>query len=235
MKKLTIVLIVVLLFNFGALSGKAKKPSSAAQDTTSLRLFDTIGHKLQINCTNLGRRIYFIDDIILNKADVQAGKISFLLNRDFIISDVIINDVAIPIRKFRNVNSKGFDPNLDPEYFKAIDKNISIYEFVLDDLTNAPEQFGVRIKYHLIDRETNNVYRKFGDKLIMRGDEFWYPRSLNKDDNVLLTVKTTDQISFSLNAKAVDYTRPTKRLKEYKTSFIDKKDEPALIIFTKKG
>ncbi|MFO7660423.1 MAG: hypothetical protein R6V77_05885 [Candidatus Cloacimonadaceae bacterium] len=235
MKKLIIVIIVILLFSLGSVWGKAVKPTSEPQDTTSLKLFDTIGHKLQINCTNLGKRIYFIDDIVINKADVEEGKLSFMLNKDFIISDVTINNVSIPIRKFRNVNSKGFFPNIDPEQFKLLNKNISIYEFVLDDLTEAPEQIEIRLKYHLADNATNRVYRKFGNQLTLRGNEFWYPRNLNKDDNVLLTVKTTDQISFSLNAKAVEYTRPSKRLKEYRTSFIDKQKEPALIIFTKKG
>jgi len=235
MKKLSIVFAVILLLSVVGLCGKAKKTEVVPQDTTSLRLFDAIGQNLQINYTYLGKRIYFIDDIKLSRADVAEKKLCFMLNVDFIITDVTVNDKTIQIRKYRNVNSKGFEPNIDPEVYKQISKNIAIYEFVLDDLTNAPEHIVIRLKYHLVDRESNKVYTNYKDKIMMSGTEFWYPRNLNKDENINLTVKTTDQIAFSLNSKAVNYTRPKKYQKEYKTNLIDPKDGPAYIIFMKKS
>ena len=235
MKRSNLVIIAILLFSVVNMWGMAKNKVVEPQDTMLLRLFETQHQKLQINCTNLGKRIYFISDIVISKADLEAGKSCFILNSDFIITDVTINDVSIPIRKYRNVNSAGFEPKIDPELFKQFSKNVSVYEFAVDDLENAPEQVEIRLKYHIVDRESNVVYKNFKDKLVMRGLDFWYPRNLNKDETVLLTVKTTDQIAFSVNTKAVNYTRPKRFLKEYRTTFTDLKREPSMIIFMKKS
>jgi hypothetical protein len=236
MKKMTFIFTIILLFSAVSMFSMAKKPGvSAVQDTFKLRLLEPSQQNILIDYTDINKRIYFVVDFVLSKQDVIDHKLSFILNSDFIFSDVVANKVNVSLRAYKNVGPQAFEPSIDPEVFAKFNNKCKIYEFVPDDLLKLSDPIQIRLKYHIPNQDSLGMFQNNNGMLTMRGDIFWYPRNLNNDENVALTVKTTDLIAFSLDGKAMDYTMKQSYLKEYKHNFTDLKAAPATVIFKRKS
>jgi hypothetical protein len=236
MKKMTVILSILLLIGTFSASGMARKPGSpAGPDTLQLKLIEPVHQHIQINCAGFNGRIYFIDDFVLSKSDVAAKKVCFLLSSDLVFTELYANDLEIPLREYNRVELQDFDPDLTPVDYARIKQNCRIYELVFDETLEWPEMINVRFKYHVNNSDLLSVFRAKKTSVQMNGTDFWYPRNLNRDENISLTVKTTDTTVFSLNGNAVDYVQTQNYAKEYKLDLTDSKDKPAVIIFQKKS
>jgi hypothetical protein len=236
MKKMTFILTIILLFSAITMFAMAKKPGvSAVQDTFKLRLIEPGQQNILIDYTDINKRVYFVDDFVLSKQDILDRKLCFILNSDFIFSDVIANETNVPLRAYKYVGAQAFEPAIDPEVFAKFKNKCKIYEFIVDDLLKLSDPIQIRLKYHIPNQDSLGMFQNKNGMLTMKGDLFWYPRNINVDENVALTVKTTDLIAFSLDGKAMDYVMKQSYLKEYKHSFTDSKAAPATVIFKRKG
>jgi len=232
MKKMYIIQTVVLLLVFISIQGKAKNPESAIQDTLKLNLINPVSQNIQINCINLHDRIYFIDDLVLTKSDIKRKKLCFFLNKNLIVTDASTEDVCIPLMQYRNVRPWDFSPELEEDTYSIINSKCRVYEFIFDDVDSLKDMVAIKLKYRMVQRDTTQLTSDNKKSIYLKGTEFWYPRNIYRNADVSLLVKTTDQIIFSLNSKAIVYDRE-EYLKEYTTAFMDDIEKPAYVIFKK--
>jgi hypothetical protein len=237
MRKTSLILTIILLCFGIFLSAMARKPGTPySADSLKLKLMEPIKQDLQINCTGLDGRIYFIDDVSLNKNDILNKKLCFILSSDFIFSDITMDGKNVPLMTYKGCAPQDFYPTMEMDTYKKIQNKTRIYELVFDNVDILPENVNVRIKYHIFSRpDSLFVFKYKNNTLYMNGSYFWYPRNLNRDENLNLIVKTTDQTAFSLDGRAINYIMPQNYLKEYKLDLIDSKEKPATIIFQKKS
>jgi hypothetical protein len=232
MRKITVILIVILLFLLVNSWGMAQKPRNGASlDSLRLKLIEPISQNLQINCSGFDGRIYFIDDLVLNKSDIQNKKTCFILNKDFVYTELSADKQEIPLREYNWLTRWDFSPVIDEATFTAFDKNCRFYTFAFQDVANLTDQVNIRFKYHIKEQDSLQVYKVKNDMIQMNGAYFWYPRNLNRDEHLALTVKTTDEYTFSLNGETVNYEIKQAYTKEYKTELIDLREKPSTAIF----
>jgi len=233
-KKSDVVIILILLFSVVSIYGKKPKTQVAIPDTVKLQLITPLNQNIQVNCVDIDRKFYFINELVLAKQDILDNKLCFLLNADLTISDVSIRNQNISLKQYRNVSVRDFASAMEPQTFENIRKKSKIYEFVINKTDNLPEQVNIRIKYHFLDKDSLFIIPSDKDWIDLKGTDFWYPRHPERDEEIALFVKSTDQNSFYLNGKIVEYSQK-RYLKEYRTSFTDLAASPAVLMFRKSG
>jgi len=235
MKKVIFVLIMALLFGMTTIMGMAKKPDNLSMDSSKLKLIEPVNQNLQINCTNINRKIYFIDDISLTKNDIQNNKVCFFLNSDFVFSEIKLGDGQLALREYKQISPKNLIPAIDSLTLLHVRSKCKLYEFVFEDVSKLPDLVNIQLKYHIKDSSALKVIKTENNVLSIGGTSFWYPRNYLRDERLSLTVKTTDKIAFSINGKAVEYEIPQSFTKVYRKELLDLKSEPAMIIFVHKS
>lgn len=235
MKKLKLICSLVLIFTVCFLPAEPKKPEKEKAKNQKLKFIEPTIHNLQINCIDFDGSIYFIDNFTLSKKDVQTGKICFLLNSDFIYSEILANGKLLYLLSHTTNGPYDFEPDLGQKLYTRILATCYVYEIAFDKITDLPDTIDICFKYHLKTPRKAAMFKPQNDILQMNGMDFWYPRHPLKDTNLYLTVKTTDVMSFSLNGKAVNYSMLDKYTKEYIVNIKDAYAAPATIIFRQKA
>lgn len=232
MKKSSIGLIILILLFVSCLVGKTKEINAAKPDSVKFKLMSALSHNLLISCPNLESRIFFIDDMLINTSDLTSKKVCTFLNRDFNISEVFVNGNAIPIRQYLNLKPENFEPIIRVQEFETLNKQCVMYELILKDLQITSDTTRIRIKYYTNEQDSLKNFKTTDGMVEMKGTSLWYPRNINHDENISLTIKTTDQISAYLDGKYISFTKD-KYLKEYKAVFVDLMEKPASLLFRK--
>jgi len=119
MKKIKIILSLALLISITCIAGMANKSNRTSQDSLKLRLLEATEHRIQINCPQLNKRVYIIDDLTLLKKDIVNNKVCFFLSSEFTVSDVILVDKDIQLMEYKNAKYYDFNPQIDFELFSS--------------------------------------------------------------------------------------------------------------------
>jgi hypothetical protein len=234
MKSLNTFMILILLFSMSYVSGKKQKNQPAVPDISKLQLIKPVRQNIQVNCVSINRKFYVIDNLVLSKQDVLQRKTFFFLNSDFTISEISAEGIFTQLKLYRNVIYTDFNPSIDEQVFDNVSRKCKIYELVIAEAESLPEQFNLKLKYHIPENDTMFVTTAGNGWIDFKGSDFWYPRNPQHNEDVSLFVKTTDENSFYLNGKSVGYIQK-RYLKEYTTNFIDMADSPAALMFRKTG
>jgi hypothetical protein len=234
MQKRFITVALAMLVCVSFVNGKTRKNLTAPPDTVKLQLMAPLSQSIQMNCVNLNRKFYVIDNLVLSKQDIVNKKTCFLLNNDFTISEVTAEGYRVQLKLYRNVRNTDFNPILDEQAYAKLIGRCRVYELVFPESAKLSDSFKLKLKYHILETDTTYVIAGGKDWIDFRGTEYWYPRNPLMNENISLVVKTTDENSFYINSKSIDYIQK-RYLKEYKTSFIDMADSPAVLMFRKTG
>jgi hypothetical protein len=236
MKKLTFLITLPLVACLALFLGMANKPDISGKPLKSqLKLIEPLSQNLQINCSDLSKGAYFIDELRLNKTDILDNKVCFFLNRDFIFTEFTLDDTKLVMKEYGQFGKNLLAPVIDSLNYFHVSRKCKLYRLDFPQPNELPETFTVKLKYHLVDENYRSFVKIRNASLIISGNSFWYPRNYLRDENLALTVKTTDRLAFSLDGKAMDYVMTQTYAKEYRHSFTDRADNPAAIIFKYKS
>jgi hypothetical protein len=114
--------------------------------------------------------------------------------------------------------------------FTDVSKNCSLYELVLADLSALPDTIKVRMKYQTEVTDSLAAIKVENKNVLFSGETFWYPRNLNQDENVTMTVNTTDQVYAALDNKYMKF-RQKDLQRTFTQDFIDPMDKPVNLSF----
>jgi hypothetical protein len=228
-----VIVVTILLLIVSCLISKTKEASYTKQDTIRFNLLPSLNHNLLINCPNLEGKIFFIDDITLRKSDVVSKRLCTILNRDIEISEVLVNGKSIPIKQYFNFKAESFDPIIRVQEFENITKQCNMFELLISNESLKSDTVNVRFKYLTVVKDSLRYFNKSDNLVEMNGSSFWYPRNMNQNESINLSVKTTDQISMYIDGKSINYSID-KYIKVYKTELTDKIESPVSIIFKKR-
>lgn len=236
MKKLSFLITLPLVACLALFLGMAKRPATPGMTVGSqLKLMEPLSQNLQINCSDLGKGVYFIDEVQLSRRDVLDNKVCFFLNRDIIFTEFNLGETQLVMKEYKQFRQNLLTPVIDSLNYLHAGKKCKLYQLVFTKPNELPETFPIKLKYHLLDDKYRNVLKVRNETLIMHGTSFWYPRNYLKDETLSLTIKTTDKIAFSLDGKAMDYVMTQTYAKEYKHSLNDRAENPSAIIFRYKS
>jgi hypothetical protein len=232
MRRRYIIITLIMLLSFSFVIAKTHKNQPASPDTVKLQLITPLRQDIQINCVNLDRKFYIIDKLELSRNDISNRRTCFLLNDDFKVSEVTVDRYAVQLKLYKNVRNTDFNPPLDVQLNEKLNGKCRVYELFIPDKANLSENFTLKLKYHIPETDSAFVITAGKDWIDFKGTDFCYPRNPGLNENISMYVKTTDENSFYVNGKSIEYTQ-TRYLKEYKTSFIDMADSPAVLMFRK--
>lgn len=236
MKKLSFLITLPLVAGLALFLGMAKKPDSTVlTQAPQLKLMEPVSQELQINCSDLGKGAYFIDEIRLNKNDIVDNKVCFFLNRDFIFTEFNLDEKQLVMKEYKQFRKNLLTPTIDSLNYLHVSRKCKLYQLDFPNPDALPETFSIKLKYHLVDDKYRNLLKVKSDALVIHGSSFWYPRNFLKDENLSLTIKTTDKIAFLLDGKAMQYVMTQTYAKEYRHSLNDRAESPSAIIFKYKS
>jgi len=232
MRKMNLILIVLLLLCAVSIFGKSKEKDLAVMDTLRFKLLPSVTHNIQISAANIDKNIYFIDDITLNKADFNEKGMSTILNADLYLTDVIIHGKGVSFKQYTKIKPETFEPVLRLQAYTDLKGKCRQYEILFDDVKSLPDTFKIKLKYHIMVTDSLQFIKVADGKVTIPGNTFWYPRNINQNESVKLSVKTSEKVAVSLNntdlaGKTSNY------LKTSEVKFTDAMENPVDLTFRK--
>ncbi len=232
MKKIDLLLIIILLLSIVGLTGQAKEIDFATQDSLRFKLLPSLNHNLRINAANIDKSIFFIDDITLSKTDFLSKGMSTFLNVNMTVTDVLVNGIPVSVKEYTNVPAANFDPIIRLQAYIDMKGKTKLYELMFDDVESLPDTFKVNIRYYVTIVDSLQSINVSIGKVTIAGDSFWYPRNLNQDENLQMTVKTIDKIMVSKSDTDLGFTQ-SGYMRAFETKFTDSLEAPVDISFRK--
>lgn len=199
MRKMNAILVIIFLLSILGINGKALGTDLSEQDTLRFKLLPSIRHNIQIIAGDIDKFIYFVDDVEIKKADYPEQGLSFFLNADMVLKEVLVNGKDIYLKKYTLVEADRFEPYIRLQAYTEMKWKCVLYELLYDDVKNLPDTVSIKIKYLASLADSLTVIKAHKGVITILGNTFWYPRNLNQNEKLTLSIKTTDQVKVKLN------------------------------------
>ncbi len=226
MKKLSFILAMLLAL-FTGLWSQTSTDQVIDSDTLQFVLIPAVRHDVTIIISEFFNRIVFSDVITVPKRALRTGESrSYFLNKDMKMEYFSINGVDQSLILVRNIKADQFNPRLRLQSVIEVNELSQMYSFIVPDTKDYDDMVEIQIKYNLPLSDDMKYVIHSPSSLEMKGCNFWYPRHLNRNDDVNLTIHTPPNRVVMVNNMELGFDHQS-GMRVHRLRFIDKYTEPA--------
>lgn len=233
MKKLFYLLMMLIALSSGLWS-QPKATEVINPDTLQFVLIPAVRHDVTIIVSEFFDKIVFSDIITVPKRALRSGESrSYFLNKDMKMEYFRINGVDQSLNLTRNLKADQFNPRLRLQSLIEINELSQMYSFVVPDLSGSEDMVSIQLKYNLTLSDTLKYVILGNGTVEMKGCNFWYPRHINQNDDISVTIHTPLNRIVKINNMEMSGDLQSGML-VHRMRFNDKFTEPADIKFIRK-
>ncbi|MDD2331091.1 MAG: hypothetical protein PHI68_00405 [Candidatus Cloacimonetes bacterium] len=226
MKNLWIMIGLVVIV-FAPLFAEESRVLSLNFDNMKLSQLPAIDHDINVLVSKERNRIYFSDEFKVLKSDLATQDLKiFFLNRDLIVDKMSVNGVDYPINLIENLRPEHFNPPLRLQTMVNATQFSNVYSIFVPDNLALPDTVNLKLKYILATDKEFQYSEQEESHIRLRGQNFWYPRNLHKDESVILKVSASSKHKVEIQGVELGYELANFR-RISRLSFLDKSNQPA--------
>ncbi len=231
MRRLTLIIVLLAILSIAL---HANPNTTTTEDEIKIVLLPAANHQVRALVSMDRESILFLDTFELPKSSVQSGDVrSFFLHKDMVIETISLNGLELALYKTINVQASSFEPRMRLQPLVDINMMSQVYSFEFPKLDAYPETLEIKINYYLPFTNFKEVQGEPSQLITLRGENYWYPRSITEGSTVKVQVSTPQNFEVLVNEIVIGAEVQNRR-KTHLITFEDRSTAPASITFIRK-